>query len=60
MDPGPVGAHGESAARPVEEVGELEIEFVLLLCMEGGLVVGNHMTSVAAEIMVAVVRINSS
>ena len=44
MGPGQVGAHGASAARPVEGVIGPEIGSVLLLCMGGGLVVGRHLT----------------
>ena len=56
MVPGQVGANGGSAARHVEEVGGGEIESVHLLCMRGGLVMGNHLRLVAAEMMDAVVR----
>ena len=56
MVPGQVGVDGESAARPVEEVGGQETGSVHLLCREGGLVVGRHLTLVTAEIMIAMVR----
>ena len=54
MAPGQIGANGESAARLVEEVGELEIGNVHLLCMGGGLAVGSHLRLVAAEKITAV------
>ena len=56
MDPGQVGANGESAARLVVEVIGRETEFVLLLCMGGILVVGRHLGLMSAEIMIAMVR----
>ena len=54
MGPGQVGANGGSAARLVEEDGGGEIGSVQLPCMGGGLVVGNHLRLVAAEMMAAV------
>ena len=59
MDPGQVGANGESAAKPVEEVGGGEIGNVHLLCMGGDLVVGRRLRLVTAEMMPVLVRITS-
>ena len=56
MGPGQVGATGVSAARLVEEAGGGEIGSVHLHCMGAGLVMGNHLRLVTAEIMAAVVR----
>ena len=56
MGPGQVGAHGASAARPVEGVTGREIEHVHLLCMGGDLVVGRHLMVLGVEMITAAVR----
>ena len=54
MGPGQVGADGGSVVRHVEEVGEVEVGSVHLLCMGGGLVLRSHLRLGAAEVMTAV------